>query len=156
MIAKHQSALAEDTSHKAFCDKEMVASKAKVEKLKSELEKRTADKDLHSAQLAEVKDNIGDLHEEIAKAQKDKMKAAKLREDEAAAYEEKTREWDATLEKLKRQRRTEDDKVRKAAEKEVEELMLKKVHAENKEQEGQFKYKSLDTDLAQAIAKKTR
>lgn len=156
MIARHQAAQADDTSHKAFCDKEMVAAKAKVEKLKTEIQKRTADKDMQAAKLAELKDNIGDLLEETAKAHKDRQKAAKLRSDEAAGYEKNTREWDVTLQELRRKRRTDSEKVRKAVNKEEEELTLKKVHAEDKEQDRQIRYKKLDGDLATSIASKTR
>jgi len=156
MIVQHQTALSEDTSHKAFCDKEMAASKTKVKKLKTEIQKRTADRDLHAAQLGELKDKIGDLHEEVAQAHKDRQKAAKLREDEAAKYEKNKRDWDATLQELRRKRRTDSEKVRKAVEKEEEDLMLKKVHAEDKEEDKKFRYKKLDGELAEAIARKTR
>jgi len=61
MIAHHQNAQAEDTDHKSFCDREVIASKSKIDKLKREMEKRNADQDLHSAKLAELKDRIADL-----------------------------------------------------------------------------------------------
>lgn len=157
MIAKHQAAQAEDTDHKGFCDKEMVASKAKIEKMKMDLQKRTADGDLHSAKLAELKDSIGDLHEEIANAHKDRKKAADLRSKEAAAYKKFQADSDETLVKLRRQRSTtEIRKEKEELEKAEEELTLKKVKAENKEEDSQFKYKKMDRDLEVAIAKKTR
>lgn len=156
MIAQHQAALSEDTTHKAFCDKEMVASKDKLEKLKRDIEKRTADQDLHNAQLAQLKDSISDLHAEITQAHKDKQKAATLREDEASAYEKSVREWDQTLQELKRKLRSDIPSEREAAQKMEEELTLKKVKAENKEEDNKFKYKKLDQEFAVAIASKTK
>jgi len=60
------------------------------------------------------------------------------------------------IKKLRRKRRTDSEKVRKAIEKEEEDLMLKKVHAEDKEEDKKFRYKKLDGELAEAIARKTR
>jgi len=156
MIAQHQSRQADDTDHKSFCDKEMTASKAKVVKLKNDLQKRTADNDLHSAQLAELKDTIGDLHESVAKAQKDKMKAADIRSQEAAQYKKNKIEWETSLQAFKRSARSDIRSVRQAAIKGEEELSLKQVRAENAEEDAQFRYKKLDEDMAVAIARKTK
>jgi hypothetical protein len=156
MLAQHQAAQAEDTDHKAFCDKEMVASQSKLDKLKREMEKRNADQDLHSAELAQLKDSISDLHSGIASAQKDKLKASELRSKEAAAYQQSTTEWDTTLQELKRKLRSDIPSERKAAQTMEEELTLKKVKAENKEEDAQFRYKKLDGEMAVAIARKTK
>jgi chromosome segregation ATPase len=156
MIARHQTAQAEDTDHKSFCDKEMVASQAKLGKLKMDIQKRTADQDLHSAQLAELKDSISDLHTEIANAHKDKKKAADLREKEADEYKQNKAQSDQTLLESKRALRSDIPSQREAAQKTEEEVTLKQVRAENKDEDAQSNFKKLDGELAVAIAKKTK
>merc|ERR1719231_1895527 len=111
---------------------------------------------MHSAQLDQLKDSISDLHSEIAQAHKDKNKAANLREKEAEAYKQSKMEWDKTLQELKRQLRSEIPSKREAASKAEEEITLKQVKAENKEEDAQFKFKKLDSDMAVAIARKTK
>jgi len=156
MIFKHQEAAADDTDHKAFCDKEMVASKTKIQKLDRELQKRNADQDLHSAKLAELKDSIADLHGEVAQGQKDRVKAANLRSNLAEAYKQAKQANEQTLLELKRKVRSDIRSEREAAIKAEEELTLKQVHAENKEEDAVFTYKKLEGDLAVRIAKKTK
>lgn len=156
MIARHQAAQSEDVDHKAFCDKEMAASQSKLDKLKMDLQKRTADQDLHNAQLAELKDSISDLHESISKAHKDRQKAANLRTKEAATYAQNKIAWDESLQGLKRAARSEIRSARQAAIKEEEALTLKKVRAENAEEDAQFRFKTLDGEIAAAIARKTK
>jgi hypothetical protein len=156
MIAKHEAAQSEDTSHKAFCDKEMAASKAKVEKLKGELEKRNADQDLHSAQMAELKDSISDLHEGIANAHKDRKKAADISSKGEADYKQNVAEWDKTLLAARRQLTSDIPSVRKTAQQLNEDLNLKKVKAENAEQDAQFRFKKMDDEFAVELARKTK
>jgi|Transcript_37961 ribosomal protein S15P/S13E len=156
MIAHHQTALAEDTDHKAFCDKELTLSAQKVKQRQDELQKRTADQDLHSAQLAEMKDKISELHDHIATAHKDKLKASNLREKEAAAYKKQTEDWDRRVLELRGKLRSDIQAERESARQEQEDIALKKVRAENKEEDAQFTYKKLDQEFAVAIASKTR
>lgn len=156
MIVRHQSAQAEDTDHKSFCNKEVLASKAKLEKLKRELQKRNADQDMNSAKLAELKDSIADLHESVSKAHKDKMKATELRSNEAEAYKRAKQEGQQTLQELKRTVRSEIRAERQAAIKAQEELTLKQVRADNKEEDAQFSMKRIDDELSVAIARKTK
>jgi len=160
MIAKHSAALSEDTDHKAFCDKELAASKGKVDRLKTDFEKRNADRDLQSAQLAELKDSISDLHAEVAQAHKDRQKAVKLRADEAAEYEKAKASRQAKIAQTHAEARaaldTGSDEKRKAARKAEEDLLLEQVRADNQEQDKTFQFKKLDEDFEVAIAKKTK
>lgn len=156
MIAHHQNAQAEDTDHKSFCDREVIASKSKMDKLQRELQKRNADQDLHSAKLAEMKDRIADLYEEVSKAHKDQKKAADLRSKEADAYKQAKQDGEITLQELKRKARSEIRSEREAAIKAEEELTLKQVRAENKEEDAQFSFKKLDGEISVAVARKTK
>lgn len=156
MIAHHQNAQAEDTDHKSFCDREVIASKSKMDKLQRELQKRNADQDLHSAKLAEMKDRIADLYEEVSKAHKDQKKAADLRSKEADAYKQAKQDGEITLQELKRKARSEIRSERDAAIKAEEDLTLKQVRAENKEEDAQFSFKKLDGEISVAVARKTK
>lgn len=156
MIAHHQNAQAEDTDHKSFCDREVIASKSKMDKLQRELQKRNADQDLHSAKLAEMKDRIADLYEEVSKAHKDQKKAADLRSKEADAYKQAKQDGEITLQEFKRKARSEIRSEREAAIKAEEELTLKQVRAENKEEDAQFSFKKLDGEISVAVARKTK
>jgi len=156
MIIKHQSAQAEDTDHKSFCNKEVVASKAKLKKLQRDIQKRSADQDMSSAKLAELKDSIADLHDELAKAQKSRMQAADIRTKEAEAYAQSKRETEKSLWEVKRHVRSDIRSEREAAIKAQEELTLKQVRADNKEEDAQFTIKRLDGELEVAIVKKTK
>jgi len=156
MIAQHQEAAAANTDHKAFCDKEMAASKTKLAQLNRELQKMNADQDLHSAKLAELKDSIADLHGEVAQDLKDRQKAANLRSKEAEAYKQAKQEGEQSVLELKRKARSDIRSEREAAIKAEEELTLKQVRAENKEEDAVFTYKKNDEDLAVRTARKTK
>merc|ERR1719453_967427 len=134
----------------------MAASKAKVDQLKMDLKKRTADQDLHSAQLDQLKDSIAELHEALAKAQKLKLKAADDDVAEAAAYKEKVAEWDRSLTALRAKLRSDIDSERKAAIQDNEDLTLKKVKAENAEETRKYNFKKLAGDMEVEIARKTK
>merc|ERR1719443_892783 len=84
------------------------------------------------------------------------MKAADLRSKEAEAYEKAKRETQQALQELKRKRRSDIRDERQAAIKAEEELTLKQVKADNKEEDAQYTMKKLDGELAVAIAKKTK
>jgi len=156
MIVHHMTAASEDTDHNAFCNKEMIASKAKVSQLKMDLKKRTADQDLHTAQLDQLKDSIADLHEALAKAQKLKLKAADGAVAEAAAYKERVAEWDRMLLALRAKLRSDIESERKAASQDNEDLTLKKVKAENAEETRKYNFKKLDGDMEVEMARKTK
>merc|ERR1719217_1250827 len=155
MIAQHMTAQAEATDHKAFCDKEMGGSKKKIEKLQTDQQKNNADLDMKKAQLAELKDSIGDLHEEVAKAHKSRQKATEIRQQEADAYEATKKDADTAVHALSAAD-FDDDKARAAAEKAEEERITRQVHAENQEQDRQFKFKKLDGEIQEAMAAKTK
>jgi len=156
MIVHHMTAASEDTDHNAFCNKEMIASKEKVSQLKMDLKKRTADQDLHTAQLDQLKDSIADLHEALAKAQKLKLKAANGAVAEAAAYKERVAEWDRMLLALRAKLRSDIESERKAASQDNEDLTLKKVKAENAEETRKYNFKKLDGDMEVEMARKTK
>lgn len=158
MIAQHMTAQAEDTDRKGFCDKELKESKAKLEKLGTELQKRNADRDMMSAKLDELKDSITDTHEELSKAHTSQKEALEIRHKEADAYEELKKNADQAIFAARNEHLKNPDyeKAREALEKIEIEMSDKKVKAENDEEEAQFKYKKLTQELEEAVAAKTK
>eukprot|EP00746_Dinoflagellata_sp_MGD_P164987 gnl/MRDRNA2_/MRDRNA2_94002_c0_seq1.p1 gnl/MRDRNA2_/MRDRNA2_94002_c0~~gnl/MRDRNA2_/MRDRNA2_94002_c0_seq1.p1 ORF type:complete len:308 (+),score=116.91 gnl/MRDRNA2_/MRDRNA2_94002_c0_seq1:57-980(+) len=158
MIAQHMTAQAEDTDRKGFCDKEVAESKKKLARLSTDLDKKKADTDMQSAKLDELKDSITDMHEEISKAHTSKQKAMDIRKQEEEAYAELVRNADAAIAsaRMEHTKNPDYEKAREALEKVEVEMSDKKIHAENKEQEAQFKYKKLMQELDEAVAAKTK
>lgn len=158
MIAQHMTAQAEDTDRKGFCDKEVAESKKKIERISTELQKKQADRDLQSAKLDELKDSITDTHEEISKAHTSAKKAMEIRSQEEKDYEELKKNADQAIAsaRMEHMKNPDYEKAREALEKIEIDMSDKKIHAENKEQEAQFKYKKLTQDLDEAVAAKTK
>jgi len=158
MIAQHMTAQAEDTDRKGFCDKEVAETKKKLERSTTDLQKRNADRDLQSAKLDELKDSITDIHEEVSKAHTAKQKAMEIRSQEAKAYEELVKNADAAIAsaRMEHMKNPDYEKAAKALEDIEVEMSNKKIHAENEEQEAQFKYKKLNQELDEAVAAKTK
>jgi len=158
MIAQHMTAQAEDTNRKGFCDKEVAESKKKIERISTELEKKIADRDMQSAKLDELKDSITDTHEDISKAHTSKQKAMEIRSKEEKEYEELVKNSDQAIAsaRMEHMKNPDYEKARDALEKVEIKMSDKKIHAENEEQEAQFKYKKLNEELDEAVAAKTK
>jgi hypothetical protein len=158
MIAQHMTAQAEDTDRKGFCDKEVAESKKKIERASTDLEKKSADRDMQSAKLDELKDSITDMHEEISKAHTSKQKAMEIRKKEEGAYEELKKNADESIAsaRMEHLKNPDYEKARDALEKIEVEMSDKKIHAENEENDAQFKYKKLMQELDEAVAAKTK
>merc|ERR1719420_1435387 len=139
MLSQKMASQAEDTTHKGFCDKEMVKSKEKVKQLDDKLEKETADLDRMRAELDQLKDEIGDLHTSNADAQKTIAKDLEIRTKEKNAYDENKAayehsEMSATLHV------DGSEEAEKAAEEAAEAAMKKRIAVETAEASASFKY----------------
>merc|ERR1719359_522361 len=66
MIEKLVADAQAEASHKAFCDKEMAESEAKIADHTSTIEKYTARKDKAVATIAKLKEEIATLQKELA------------------------------------------------------------------------------------------
>jgi len=154
MISQHSDALNEMTDHKAFCDKEMRASKAQLARQDRELEKKKADKDLKSAKLAEIKDRTDDLHAAIAKAHKDKIKEAAKREKEKAEYTAKWQDLNELVTKYSKRNFDDSEEKRAEVEKKETEALTKRIRLEDEEQGKQYRYDEWVKDLEVSMAAK--
>eukprot|EP00747_Dinoflagellata_sp_TGD_P165042 gnl/TRDRNA2_/TRDRNA2_185820_c0_seq1.p1 gnl/TRDRNA2_/TRDRNA2_185820_c0~~gnl/TRDRNA2_/TRDRNA2_185820_c0_seq1.p1 ORF type:complete len:319 (-),score=108.51 gnl/TRDRNA2_/TRDRNA2_185820_c0_seq1:133-1011(-) len=142
MLAQKMADHAEDTTKKAFCDKESKSANAKVEKLKDEMEKAQADLDKLQAVLAETKDDIVDLHSDLAKLQKSKNKATEIRDKEHENYEAQKAIDDAATP-------AEGEDARSAQ-------ILAGVKKEQAEADKAFKYKRMMSAMDEDIVRKTK
>merc|ERR1719181_2258664 len=86
MIEKLVADAAAEASHKAFCDKEMSESEAKIADHTSQIEKFTARKDKAEAAIAKLTEEIATLQKELAAIAKMQADMEKLRVEEKAAF----------------------------------------------------------------------
>lgn len=160
MLAQKLSAQAQDTDHQGFCNTQTAQTKKKLETQKRELDKQKADLDEDTAKLAELKQNIADTQEELTKAHKSGIEAAKLRQKENEKYLANKAEYDRTEDAMaKAAGKMELDGGPEAsvqARKATEDAIKRRVDEESKEQRRAFEYKRLSEELEVSKAKKTQ
>jgi len=100
MIDKLVQQAAEEASHKAFCDKEMSESKAKIEDHTSTIEKFTTRKDKATAAIEKLTEEIATLQKELATIAKQQAEMDKMRADEKAAWAEAKKDFEDGIEGL--------------------------------------------------------
>jgi len=100
MIDKLVQQAAEEASHKAFCDKEMSESKAKIEDHTSTIEKFTTRKDKATAAIEKLTEEIATLQSELATIAKQQAEMDKMRADEKAAWAEAKKDFEDGIEGL--------------------------------------------------------
>merc|ERR1719465_183650 len=100
MIDKLVADAAAEASHKAFCDKEMSESKAKIEDHTSTIEKFTTRKDKATAAIEKLKEELVTLADELATMAKQQAEMDKMRAEEKAAYAEAKKDYEDGIEGL--------------------------------------------------------
>merc|ERR1719421_1812749 len=100
MIDKLVAQAAEEASHKAFCDKEMSESKAKIEDHTSTIDKFTTRKDKATAAIEKLTEEIATLQKELATIAKQQAEMDKMRADEKAAWAEAKKDFEDGIEGL--------------------------------------------------------
>jgi len=101
MIASLLKEAEEEAGHKAYCDKEMTATKAKKAELSDEIAALTTKIDMQIAISAKLKDEVATLSKELADLAKSQAEMDKLREEEKAAYDKNRPEMEEGLEGIK-------------------------------------------------------
>jgi len=86
MISKLESDGKSEASHKEYCDKEMGASKAKMEDLSASLEQFSAKKDKAMAGSVKLKGQVQELQGELASTSKAQAESDALRSQEKQAF----------------------------------------------------------------------
>merc|ERR1719158_179116 len=100
MIDKLVAQAAEEASHKAFCDKEMGESKAKIEDHTTTIDKFTTRKDKAVATIEKLKESISTLQSELASIAKQQAEMDQMRADQKAAFAEAKKDFEEGIEGL--------------------------------------------------------
>merc|ERR1719305_2174363 len=88
MIDKLVADAAAEASHKAFCDKEMSESKAKIEDHTSTIDKFTTRKDKATAAIEKLTEELATLADELATMAKQQAAMDEMRGEQKATYAE--------------------------------------------------------------------
>jgi hypothetical protein len=100
MIDKLVQQAAEEASHKAFCDKEMSESKAKIEDHTSTIDKFTTRKDKATATIEKLAEDIATAQSELAAIAKQPAEMDEIRADQKAAFADAKKEYEEGIEGL--------------------------------------------------------
>jgi chromosome segregation ATPase len=98
MIEKLVAEAQEEADHKAFCDKEMSETKAKMEDKQGEVDDLTTKIDKSAAKVAKLKEEIATLEGELMKIADEQKVATEMRESEKAAWEAAKADFESGLE----------------------------------------------------------
>ena len=98
MIEKLVAEAQEEADHKAFCDKEMSETKAKMEDKQEEVDDLTTKIDKSAAKVAKLKEEIATLEQELMKIAEEQKVANEMRESEKAAWEAAKADFESGLE----------------------------------------------------------
>jgi chromosome segregation ATPase len=98
MIEKLVAEAQEEADHKAFCDKEMSETKAKMEDKQEEVDDLTTKIDKSVAKVAKLKEEIATLEKELMKIAEEQKVATEMRESEKAAWEAAKADFESGLE----------------------------------------------------------
>jgi len=100
MIEKLVADAAAEASHKAYCDKEMAESEAKIADHTAHIEKYTARKDKAVAAIERLTGEIAQLQADLAQIAKSQAEMNKMREEEKAAFAVAKKEYEDGIEGL--------------------------------------------------------
>jgi len=100
MIDKLVADAAAEASHKAFCDKEMSESKAKIEDHTSTIDKFTTRKDKATAAIEKLTEELATLADELATMAKQQAAMDEMRAEQKATYAEAKKDFEDGIEGL--------------------------------------------------------
>jgi len=86
LISKLENDAKADATEKAYCDKELAATQAKVGDVEDQLQKLSTQIDRKTAKSTAAKEEVKELQEELAKNMKEQTELDKVRQDEHAAF----------------------------------------------------------------------
>jgi len=86
MIAKLEQDAQSESSHKAYCDKEMAGTKEKLEDLTGSIDSLSAKIDKKAALSAKLKGEVQELQSELAQVQKSQAEMTNVRSSEKKAF----------------------------------------------------------------------
>merc|ERR1719454_449107 len=98
MVEKLVKEAAEEAEKKAFCDKEMSETKAKMVDKQSEVDDLVTSKDKFEAKIAKLTEAIATLESELAEIAKAQKKADEMRAAEKSAWSDAKADFEGGLE----------------------------------------------------------
>jgi septal ring factor EnvC (AmiA/AmiB activator) len=98
MIEKLVAEAAEEADHKAFCDKEMSETKAKMEDKQGEVDDLSTKIDKSAAKVAKLKEEVATLEKELMKIADEQKVANEMREAEKTAWAAAKADFEGGLE----------------------------------------------------------
>jgi hypothetical protein len=98
MIEKLVAEAAEEADHKAFCDKEMSETKAKMEDKQGEVDDLSTKIDKSAAKVAKLKEEVATLEQELMKIADEQKVANEMREAEKTAWAAAKADFEGGLE----------------------------------------------------------
>jgi chromosome segregation ATPase len=122
MITKLEDAASADSSHKAYCDKELAESSAKKDEKTTDIEKLSTKIDQMSARSAQLKEQVATLQKSLADLAASQAEMTKLRQEEHAVFTKEKADTEQGLEgvkmalKILREYYAQEDKAHSAAE----------------------------------------
>lgn len=147
MLAQAQATQNNDVGLHQFCSSEVQKSKESLTTLQDRRDKAQADLDKLSAEADQMTAAIADDHANVASTHKLLMSEAEKREKEKAANEQGIQALtDAEKKHRVQQEQIVDDvDARAAAEKAADEVLMKRIKAQQNETANQFKYEKEDS-----------
>jgi len=100
MIEKLIKDAAEEASHKAFCDKEMGESRAKIDDHNTKIDKYSTRKDKATAAIAKLTQEVATLTDELATMAKLNAELGKMRSEEKASFAVAKKDYEDGIEGL--------------------------------------------------------
>jgi predicted nucleic acid-binding Zn-ribbon protein len=97
MISTLEAEAEADATHKAYCDKEMSETKAKLDEKTADVDSLTTKIDQKKAMSIKLKEEVSTLQNELAGMAKAQAEATKLRQEENAAYKTNKAEMEQGL-----------------------------------------------------------
>jgi len=97
MIARMEDEASKEADHKAYCDKEMAETQAKVDDKNDEISKVSTRADQQSAASAKVVEEITTLQQELSETVQSQKSMDEIRAKQKSLYEEETEELQRAL-----------------------------------------------------------
>jgi len=97
MLSTLEAEAEADATHKAYCDKEMSETKAKLDEKTADVDSLTTKIDQKKAMSIKLKEEVSTLQNELAGMAKAQAEATKLRQEENAAYKTNKAEMEQGL-----------------------------------------------------------
>lgn len=102
LITKLENEAKKDATEKAYCDKELAATEAKVGDIEDQLQKLNTDIDRKTAKSTSAKEEVRELQDELAKLAKEQADLDKVRQEENSAFVESKKDLELGIQGIRK------------------------------------------------------